>query len=94
MEHQTGAANQRFAEYCNKRGVDEDEAVIAMTVTCHVDDLNIIHKLGYGAATISKEPCHIMQVAGILRVGMGGKQTWVDWTKVEYYLSLGEKLRN
>jgi hypothetical protein len=93
MERQVGAASQRFADYCQERGVDEDEAVIAMTVTCHLDALQTIDRHGYGEASITKQPCHLLQRAGILRVGMGGRQSTVDWAKVEYFLGVGKRLR-
>jgi hypothetical protein len=93
LERHIGNANQRFADYCHERGVDENEAVIAMTVACHIDDLHIIEKRGRGTGTLTREPCHIMQVAGVLKVGIGSKPSWVDWMKVKYYLDLGEKLR-
>ena len=86
-------ANQRFADYCHERGVDENEAVIAMTVACHIDALHIIEKRGYSAVSLTKEPSHIMQVAGVLSVGKGSQQSNVDWVKVRHYLGLGEKLR-
>jgi hypothetical protein len=43
---------------------------------------------------LTREPCNIMRVAGVLNVGMGSKPSCVDWEKVRYYLDLGEKLRN
>jgi hypothetical protein len=93
MERHIGAAHQRFADYCQERGVDEDEAVVAMTVACHIDDLHVLEKRGYSSVSINREPCHIMQVAGVLGVGVGSKSSWVNWVKVKYYLGLGEKLR-
>ena len=86
-------ANQRFADYCRERGVDENEAVIAMTVECHIDALHIIEKRGYSAVSLTKEPSHIMHEAGVLNVGKSSQQSNVDWVKVEHYLCLGEKLR-
>jgi hypothetical protein len=93
MESHTVNANQRFADYCHERGVDENEAVIAMTVACHIDALHIIEKRGYSAVSLTKEPSHIMQAAGVLNVGKGIQQSNVDWVKVKHYLGLGEKLR-
>ena len=93
MERHIGSAYQRFANYCHERGLDENEAEIAMTVTCHIDNLHVIEKLGHGAGMLTREPCHILQRAGILDVGKGSQQTRVDWKKVKYYLGLGEKLR-
>jgi hypothetical protein len=93
MERHSGNAQQRFANYCHERGVDENEAVIAMTVTCHIDDLHFIEKLGHGAGMLTREPCHILQKAGVLNVGKGTESSKVDWDKVKYYLSIGEKLR-
>ncbi len=93
MERHPGGAYQRFADYCHERGVDENEAVIAMTVTCHIDELHSIEKRGYGAVSLTREPCHIMQVAGVLNVGKGSQRSEVDWVKVKYYLGLGEKIR-
>ena len=93
MDTHTVNANQRFANYCNERGVDENEAVIAMTVACHIDTLHIIEKRGYSAVSLTKEPSHIMQAAGVLNVGKGIQRSNVDWVKVRHYLGLGEKLR-
>ena len=93
MEHHPGNAYQRFANYCHEHGVDENEAVIAMTVSCHIDDLHIIEKQGRGTGTLTREPCRIMQEAGVLIVGMGNQPSKVDWVKVKNYLSLSEKLR-
>jgi hypothetical protein len=93
MESHFGSAYQRFANYCNERGVDENDAVVALTVVCHLDNLHIIEKQGHGAGMLTREPCHILQGAGVLEVGMGSQPSWVDWEKVRYYLELGEKLR-
>ena len=93
MERHFGSAYQRYANYCHERGVDENEAVIAMTVTCHIDDLHVIEKRGRGAGSLTREPCHILQMAGILGVGMGNQPSFVNWEKVKYYLEVGEKLR-
>jgi hypothetical protein len=93
MERHFGNAYQRFADYCQERGVDENEAVIAMTVVCHIDSLRVIEKQGRGAGTLSREPCHILQGAGVLDVGKGSQVSRVDWEKVKYYLDIGEKLR-
>jgi len=93
MDRHLVGAHQRFSDYCHEHGVDDNEAVIAMTVACHIDDLRIIEKRGYSAGSLTKEPSHIMQAAGILNVGKGSQPSRVDWVKVKYYLSLGEKLR-
>ena len=93
MKSHLGGAYKRFADYCHDHGVDENEAVIAMTVACHIDDLNIIEKRGRGAGSLNREPCHIMQVAGVLNIGKGTQPSTVDWVKVQHYLGLGEKLR-
>jgi hypothetical protein len=93
MERHFGSAYQRYANYCHERGVDENEAVIAMTVACHINDLHVIEKRGRSAGTLSREPCQILQGAGVLNVGMGSQSSWVDWGKVSYYLDVSERLR-
>jgi hypothetical protein len=92
MERQVGEASQRFADYCSERHVDEEEAVIAMTVVCHLDALKTIDRLGYSAGSINRQPAYCLQQARILSSGKGAR-TKVDWEKVEYYLGIGEKLR-
>ncbi len=93
MEHHFGSAYQRFANYCHERGVDENEAVVALTVACHLDNLHIIEKQGHGSGMLTREPCNILQRAGVLNVGMGNQPSRVDWDKVRNYLSISEKLR-
>ena len=94
MERHRGSAYQRFANYCNERDIDENDAVIAMTVTCHIDNLHLIEKLGHSAGMLTHEPCNILQRAGVLNVGTGSGSSRVDWEKVRHYMSIGEKLRN
>jgi hypothetical protein len=93
MERYYGSAYQRYANYCHERGIDENEAVIAMTVACHLDSLYAIEKRGRGAGTLSREPCKILQEAGVMDVGRGNQPSKVDWEKARYYLELAEKLR-
>jgi len=93
MEHHLGSAYQRFANYCHDRGVDENEAVIAMTVACQLDNFYLIEKQGHGSGKLTREPCHILQRAGVLYVGVGNQPSRVDWDKVGHYLSISEKLR-
>ena len=93
MERHFGVAYQRYANYCHERGVDENEAVIAMTVTCHLDDLYIIEKRGSSVGILNREPCQILQEAGVMGVGRGNQPSRVDWEKASYYLEIAEKLR-
>jgi hypothetical protein len=66
--------------------------VIAMTVMCHRDALKSIDKLGYTAGSITRQACSCLQRAGILSIAKGGRSV-IDWVKVEYFLGVGEKLR-
>ncbi len=93
MEPHSGTAYQRFADYCHNRDIDENEAVIAMTVACQLDNLHLITRQGHGAGKLTREPCHILQKAGVLYVGVGNQPSHVDWEKVKHYLSISDKLR-
>jgi hypothetical protein len=94
MERHFGSAYQRFANYCHECGVDENEAVVALTVACHLDNLHTIEKKGRGASMLTSEPCHILQRAGVLNVGVGNQPSRVDWDKVRFFLDIAEKLRS
>jgi hypothetical protein len=93
LKRHFGSAYQRYANYCHEQGVDENEAMIAMTVACHIDDLHFIEKRGRGAGMLTREPCQILQGAGVLDVGRRGQPSKVDLEKIRYYLDLAEKLR-
>ena len=93
MEQNLVGDSQRFVNYCHERGINENEAVIAMTVACHFDNLQIIEKRGIGIGVLNREPSQILQDAGVMEVIRGKHISRIDWERANYYLELAEKLR-
>lgn len=85
------SAVELLRKYCADRGINYEDGEASITTACFIDELRLIDGKMYWAGTIGTNQRKFLKKVGVLDNNVNSTCK-IDWDRVNYLLSIREKL--